>query len=113
MKRILLACALVAASATAWSHARMDTTHPADGAVTAEVPSHVVLQFATPIRLTLVETTHPDHEPVRVDLGEDPAFAERFELPLADLGKGSYRVEWRGLSADGHIVQGAFAFEVE
>jgi methionine-rich copper-binding protein CopC len=29
------------------------------------------------------------------------------------MGEGIYRIEWRGLGADGHAMQGAFTFTVD
>jgi methionine-rich copper-binding protein CopC len=37
---------------------------------------------------------------------------DTLEAPLPHLGVGRYRIEWRVLSTDGHVVSGAFAFSV-
>ena len=55
---------------------------------------------------------HGDANPVDLDLGRQTAFATRFELLLADIGRGDYRIERRGLSDDGHAMRRAFAFRV-
>jgi methionine-rich copper-binding protein CopC len=34
-------------------------------------------------------------------------------LPMQDMGPGSYVVEWRGLGADGHALNGTFNFTVK
>jgi hypothetical protein len=34
------------------------------------------------------------------------------EAPLPRLAAGRYRIEWRVLSTDGHVVNGAFAFSL-
>ena len=36
----------------------------------------------------------------------------RLELPFEDRGSGLYRIEWRGLSGDGHAMRRTFAFRV-
>ena len=40
-------------------------------------------------------------------------FAQEFALPMQDMGPGSYVVEWRGLGADGHALNGTFNFTVK
>ena len=35
------------------------------------------------------------------------------QLPMQDMGPGSYVVEWRGLGTDGHALNGTFNFTVK
>ena len=112
MKAVLLAGLLALAAAPALAHAVLDATAPENGAVLAAAPPHVVLTFAKRVRLVRVRMTHGDGAAVDLDLAGQAAFAARFAVPLADLGSGLYRIEWRGLSIDGHVVRGAFAFRV-
>ena len=37
---------------------------------------------------------------------------DALEAPLPALAAGRYRVDWRVLSTDGHVVSGTFAFSV-
>ncbi len=113
MKAILRAAMLVLAVTPALAHSTVDTTSPEDGAVLAETPPQIVLTFAKSIRLTRVLMTHDDEDPIDLDLGEQTAFATRFELPVEDMGNGLYQIEWRGLSSDGHTMRDAFAFRVQ
>ena len=112
MKAILLAGMLALAAAPALAHSALDTTAPEDGAVLAQAPPSFVLTFANRIRLTRVRVIHDDGNTVDLDLDEHKAFATRFELPLKDMGSGLYRIEWRGLSSDGHAVRMSFSFRV-
>ncbi|GAA6165486.1 hypothetical protein NBRC116590_31900 [Pelagimonas sp. KU-00592-HH] len=110
----LVTLALVSTLATsAFAHSRVDTTTPENGAVVAEVPAEISLDFAADIRLTRVEMTHQDHPPVRLDLGGQTSFERKFTLPLQGMGNGIYRIEWRGLGEDGHAMQGKFMFTVD
>ena len=108
-----MAATLCLIAAAASGHSRMDTTTPADGAVLAEAPANVILEFAKPIRLTRVESGYSDETPVELDLGEQKQFANRFVVPLAIMGGGVYRIAWRGLARDGHVMQGVFSFQVQ
>ncbi len=106
--------ALISMFATgAIAHSRVDTTTPENGAMIAEVPAEISINFAADIRLTRVDMTHQDHPSVRLDLGDQASFDRVFTLPLQGMGEGIYRIEWRGLGMDGHAMQGAFSFTVD
>ena len=107
-----LAASLVLAASPALPHSRLDTTSPEDGAVLTGTPAEVVLTFASGIRLTLVRVSHNDGPGHDLDPGRQTGFATRFTLAIEDRGSGHYRVEWRGLSVDGHVVRDTFSFRV-
>ena len=109
MKAILPAAILALAASPALAHSALDATAPENGAVLAQAP-HTVFAFARRIRLTRVRMTHDDGNAVDLDLGRQTAFATRFAPPPVDMGRGVYRIEWRGLSGDGHAMRRAFAF---
>lgn len=113
MKALLLAAMLALAAAPALAHSGLDSTTPENGAELAQAPPHVVLTFAKRIRLTRVRMTHDTGDAIDLDLGGQTTFATRFELPLMDMGSGPYRIEWRGLSADGHAMRNTFTFRVQ
>ena len=69
MRLVVLAVALCVLGSAATAHSRIDTTEPQDGAVLASAPTEAVLNFAKTIRLTKVELTHMDQEPIELDLG--------------------------------------------
>lgn len=112
MKRILLAGLLVLLASAASAHSKVGSTVPADGAVLAAAPAEIVLEFARKLRLTRVRMTH-DGDAVDLDLGGRKSFATRFAIPLTGADKGAYRIEWRGLAADGHAMRGGFSFRVK
>ena len=112
MKAILLAGLLAFAAIPALAHSALYGTAPENGTVLAQAPPHIALTFAKRIRLTRVRMTHDVGEAIDLDLGDQTAFANRFELPLEDKGSGLYRIEWRGLSGDGHALRKTFSFRV-
>ncbi len=112
--RILAMTALTAFLATgAGAHSPVESTAPASGSVVAGVPAEISLSFAGGMRLTRVGMVHQDHGPVQLDLGDQTGFDRVFVLPLQNMGPGSYRIEWRGLGTDGHVMQGEFSFQAE
>ena len=106
--------ALISTLATsAFAHSKVDTTTPEDGATVTEVPSEISFNFTDDIRLTKVNMIHQDAHTVTLDLGDQTSFSRAFALPLQGMGEGIYRIEWRGLGADGHAMQGEFTFTVD
>ena len=113
MKHLALFALLACLAPVAVAHSPVDTTTPENGAVITDVPADISLNFVNDIRLTRVEMTHADHPSVQLDLGDQKSFDRSFTLPLEAMGDGIYRLEWRGLGIDGHVMQGEFTFTVE
>lgn len=113
MKKLAIFAVMAAFATSAFAHSKVDTTSPANGATIAEAPPEISFNFANDIRLTRVNMLHQDHPTVRLDLGDQTSFSRVFTLPLEGMGAGIYRIEWRGLGADGHAMQGEFSFTVE
>ncbi len=113
MTRFLFAGLLILSAPAAFAHSMLDTTAPADGAVLAQAPARIVLSFAKRIRLTKVRMRHGDGPAVALDLTRHKRFATRFAIALPGRGRGLYRIEWRGLAADGHTMRGGFGFRVK
>ncbi|GGB91618.1 copper resistance CopC family protein [Cellulomonas carbonis] len=103
----------VVAPLPALAHDALVGSEPADGAVVGTPPTDVVLTFSS-TQLDVgaaVTVTGPDgREWVE---GAPLVEGERVVQPLATgMVPGSYTVEWRSVSGDGHPVTGTFAFEV-
>ena len=113
MKPLMWVALLCLMATPVCAHSGLDATAPEHGAVLAGAPRHIVLTFAKRTRLTRVRLTHGDQAPADLDLGEQKSFATRFVMPLTDMGSGLYRIEWRGLSGDGHAMRNAFTFRVQ
>lgn len=113
MKLISAFLAFSAFATAGLAHSQMDTTTPADGTQITEVPPEITFVFADKIRLTLVEASYQNGSPAELDLNGQKSFAHTFVFPFQGAGKGTYRIEWRGLGIDGHPMQGEFQFTVE
>lgn len=110
----LAACviALAIAPLTAFSHASKDGTQPADGAVLATPPSSIQMTFDMPMRVTQISLTDQDGAEHTLDRNDEMQPVTSFNARVPALPKGVYTVDWRGLSEDGHPMQGSFSFEV-
>lgn len=95
---------------TAWAHNALVSTTPANGSAVATPPEAVVLTFNEPAIATgtMVLVTGPDGSATQgaPELVDNTV---RQDLKQA-LPAGTYTVEWRVTSADGHPVNGTFTF---
>jgi methionine-rich copper-binding protein CopC len=101
--------------APAFAHARLVQETPASGASLAEPPEQVRLRFNEPVDAEFDPLKVYDAEGDRVDEDDarmDPDDARVLLAGLEDLPEGSYRVEWRVTSIDGHVIEDAYAFNV-
>ncbi|GAB3464251.1 copper resistance CopC family protein [Kineococcus endophyticus] len=93
------------------AHDRLESTNPADGATVATAPDAVVLTMSsTPLALgTLVRVTGPDG--AVVSSGDPQIVDADVTEPLTGARPaGTYTVDWRITSSDGHPVSGTFSF---
>ncbi len=94
------------------AHSLLLSSDPGVDAVVSGLPA-VRLHFNNRIekKLCRIRLIVPGGEarvlPVRTDGAVDA-----LEAVLPPLAAGRYRVEWRVLSTDGHVVSGTFAFSV-
>jgi len=113
---VLALGALVGGAGPAAAHATLDSTTPDQGAEVAQAPASVVLRFSEDVtpnlrslevldpgggRVDDGRVTHPAGDGTAVQVGLRPG-----------LGRASYAVVWRVVSADGHPVSGTFSFGV-
>jgi methionine-rich copper-binding protein CopC len=113
MKNTLLAVTFGLWATGAAAHSPLERTMPENETTVAEAPADVMLDFKGDIRLTRVTMTYADQDGVDLDLGEHSGFISDYAIPMPAMGSGNYVIDWRGLGADGHALNGSFSFSVE
>ncbi|MFF4452599.1 copper resistance CopC/CopD family protein [Streptomyces goshikiensis] len=101
---------------SAFAHAALSGSDPADGAVLKTDPQYVTLTFTESVSFSddSLRVLSPENERVNprpaqhVDGKDNTA---RVELS-GKLPQGTYTVAWRVVSADGHPISGAFVFSI-
>jgi len=107
------AALVLAVAAAAPAHSILLESVPAPGA-TVVAPRELTVRFNNRIekplsRLRLLDA-RCEPLPLAAAVADGPA--DRLTTALPPLAPGVYRVEWRVLSTDGHIVSGGFSFRV-
>jgi copper transport protein len=113
MRRLALLLTVILAavvqSASAWAHASLVRTEPADGATVAEPPATLSLVFNEPVSPLIMRLIGPNGEATTAE-----ATAENVTVTVRtrELGRGTHLLSWRVVSADGHPLGGALTFSV-
>jgi methionine-rich copper-binding protein CopC len=99
----------------ALAHARLVEAYPSDGADLSGSPEQAQLLFNEPVEAEFDPLKVYDQEGDRTD--EDnarvsPNNAKLLVIDLKELPEGSYTLDWRVTSADGHPVSGTQRFAV-
>jgi copper transport protein len=105
--------ALGVSSGTVSAHAGLENSIPAASSVLAESPRAITLDFDEPIeaRLTSIELFDSDATLI-VTGAPSAAAADVVTASVPRLDDGLYAVVWRITSVDGHVIDGAFSFQV-
>jgi len=119
LKRSSIALAVVlvalAAAPSAFAHAILQESTPANDMVVRESPATVTLRFNEAVETAFGSIRAYNCRGARVDAGKISRPDERKVAIRLDrnLPRGSYTVTWRVISADAHPVAGAFVFHVQ
>jgi copper transport protein len=108
---VLAILVLVASTGMALAHAALVSSDPADGAVLATAPDRLALTFNEPVSPTVLSLTGADGKARSLDHYHREDATLVIDAP-ADLARGSYALNWRVISADGHPVSGASTFSI-
>lgn len=115
VRRGLMAAALAASlmPGGAWAHAMMHASDPADGATLTTSPRTVNLTFTEACRVTTMRLLDDGgkERQLRREGGRGAATTASATVPTS-LPPGAYRVEWRAMGDDGHVMSGAVRFVV-
>jgi methionine-rich copper-binding protein CopC len=100
---------------TSWGHAYLVKSSPARRAALSNPPARVALWFNERLEAQFSQLSVWNAEGQQVDGGDvqvGPDDAKRLSVGIPTLPAGSYRVKYRVLSVDGHIVEAEFPFTV-
>jgi copper transport protein len=111
---LTLALTLLFCASAAFAHAHLERSEPKANATLKQSPKTVELWFSEELEPSMNTVTVTDQTGRRVDknnitLAEG---SKKLQAELEDLGSGTYTVDWKVLSTDGHTMKGKFTFTV-
>jgi copper resistance protein C len=109
----LLGAVLAVAPATVTAHSLLLEASPAADALLSGPPTEIALRFNNRVekRLCTILLVDARGESLRAEVRIDGP-ADRLNAPAPALGPGTWRLEWRVLSTDGHVVTGRYSFRI-
>ena len=109
----LLGAVLAVAPATVTAHSLLLEALPAADALLSGPPTEIALRFNNRIekRLCTILLVDGRGESLRAEVRIDGS-ADRLNAAAPALGPGTWRLEWRVLSTDGHVVTGRYSFRI-
>ncbi|MGE0053714.1 MAG: copper homeostasis periplasmic binding protein CopC [Hyphomicrobium sp.] len=121
LRRLLVfalpALCLMSASGAALAHAHLKASDPEKNAKIKAAPSHISLTFSEPIELNFsaVTITAPDKAEIKTGAlshgKESDNHVVDAPVTIPDTA-GTYSVNWRVLSKDGHKMKGSYQFSI-
>lgn len=117
MKRLLaLTSVLMSFALPAFSHSVLITATPAESSVLTEFPTEISLTFNE--SLLKIGSENPNEVTVTDSAGEvlsgvTTVNGPTISAPLEINGNGTYTVNYRVVSADGHVIKDDYTFNVE
>ncbi|TCL91283.1 copper transport protein [Rhizobium sp. PP-WC-2G-219] len=102
---------LLASAGGAFAHAQLVASDPADGAVLAAAPRHIVLMFSEPVDPLVFRLSDPVGQVEMLPVVRSDTTRLVVTLP-SGLVPGTHSLSWRVTSADGHPIGGGLLFSV-
>ncbi|PVH27710.1 copper resistance CopC/CopD family protein [Pararhodobacter oceanensis] len=102
--------AVLALASPAFAHAEFQGSSPAADALLDALPETVSLRFSEPVGVLTMEWLLPDGTRSAAEASAKPDALSISAPP--ETGRGTYVLNWRVASADGHPVGGALVFSV-
>ena len=102
----------VAIAMPAVAHTAVTQTNITNESHLAAPPKTFDLTLEHAASLASVKLTNGAGEAVKLDYKPTAERKTDFQVPLPALGNGSYKIEWKTIAADGHVMEGAVSFMV-
>lgn len=113
MKYLFSALTLFLVLGVAQAHTHLKSSMPADKAELSAAPKQVMLHFSEPTRLTAVTIQKEgDKQEATVSALPKQAAAD-VTLPVEIAGPGAYKLNWRAIGPDNHVMSGSIQFTVK
>lgn len=112
--RTLFAClAIVAVVTPALAHAFLQHASPGAGAVVANAPKEIALEFSESLKPTFSGIAVSDATGHDVEAAHTVIQGGSMHVALNPLSAGRYRVAWHAVSLDTHRTEGSYSFTVK
>ena len=113
MKKILITVLLLVINSSVLAHSKLIEISPQDNITYDKVPSQIEMKFNSEVKLIKINLMRiNDKEKINLDTSSLEK-TTKYIIPMPQLDIGKYRLQWRALSLDGHIIKGKSDFTVK
>ncbi len=114
MLKVVLILIFIFKVSLSFSHSQLTEILPKNNVVYNKVPSQINMKFKSSVKLVKIDMFRVENkEKIKLDSSLLKDRSKVHILPMPKLYPGKYRIEWRALSPDGHIIKGKSNFEVK
>lgn len=114
MTRMLAAVAAMSLlAAPALAHAFLSHADPGAGAILAQPPKVIVLDFSEKLESTFSGVGVSDAAGHDVEAAAPAVSGTSITVALKPLAAGDYRVNWHAVSVDSHRTEGSYRFTIK
>ncbi len=114
MKRFLIIVLLLVINSSVLAHSKLTEISPQDNITYDEVPPRIEMIFNSEVKLIKLNMMRiNDKEKINLDTSSLGNNSTKYIIPMPQLDIGKYRLQWRALSLDGHIIKGKSDFTVK
>lgn len=110
MKRILATIGSMVLATAASAHTHLESSVPADKS-RVSAPSAIELRFSGAVRVTSLSLQQGTAAAKSLAVPAGPS--QRVSALVPALAPGNYKVNWRVVGDDGHVMSGSFVFTVD
>lgn len=111
-RRLALLVAAVVIATPAFGHSELYSSEPRNGATLTSAPREIRLAFNERVQVTAVRLHAEPGAEIPLPARRQIVEARDEVVPLPVLRPGTYRIDWRAISADGHPVGGLIRFRI-
>lgn len=97
----------------AMAHTKVQSVSLEDGGVYQTLPDVFDLVFAQKVGLATFSIKDREGRNVDFDFTPPKSRETKFSIPMPKLASGLYKMTWRAVSKDGHVVKGSLSFTVQ
>lgn len=102
---------LMSLPVSALAHAALSSSNIESGTSIAAAPETLELTFGKSVGLAILELVQEGSNAV-TDLAPYRDMAKAHSAVLPNLKQGSYKIRWRAVASDGHVMKGEISFTV-
>ena len=95
------------------AHTTVKSATLEDGGIYQTLPETFELVFAQNVGLAGLSLTDADGKIVDIDYVPPKSMETKFSIDLPKLGSGQYKMSWRAMAKDGHVLKGELSFTVK